>query len=73
MKGNQNSIRQELFEPFLKSGVHSALQHDAIVDGGEADYAIVETEANEVAKAAVRAMKNSRYVRSQDIIYFSFY
>ena len=45
---------------FAKSGVHSALQHDAIVEGDQADYVIIESEANEVARRAVRAMKSSR-------------
>ena len=45
---------------FKKSGVHSALQHDAIVDSNTPDFAIVESEASEVAKKAVRAMKESR-------------
>ena len=45
---------------FAKSGVHSALQHDAIVDNDTPDFAIVESEAAEAAKKAVRAMKESR-------------
>ena len=45
---------------FSKSGVHSALQHDAIVDNDTPDFAIIETEATEVAKRAVKAMKESR-------------
>merc|ERR1712059_95597 len=43
-----------------KSGVHSAVQHEAIVDADVADYAILESEANETARKAVRAMKDSR-------------
>ena len=45
---------------FAKSGVHSALQHDAIVDNDTPDFAIAESEATEVARRAVRAMKESR-------------
>ena len=45
---------------FAKSGVHSALQHDAIVDNDTPDFAIAESEASEVARRAVRAMKESR-------------
>ena len=56
-KSQNNYVLAKLF---AKSGVHSALQHDAIVDGDQADYAIVESEANEVARRAVRAMKSSR-------------
>ena len=45
---------------FSKTGVHSAVQHDMIVDGGGADNAIVEAEANKLAKEAVKALKMSR-------------
>ena len=57
---DQSQDNYVLAKLFSKSGVHSALQHDAIVEADQADYAIVETEANEVARAAVRAMKASR-------------
>ena len=57
---DQSQDNYVLAKLFSKSGVHSALQHDAIVEGEQADYAIVESEANEVARNAVRAMKNSR-------------
>merc|ERR1711936_154128 len=57
---DQSQDNYVLAKLFSKSGVHSALQHDAIVEGDQADYAIVESEANEVARSAVRAMKNSR-------------
>ena len=29
---------------FKKSGVHSAVQHDVIMDNSTADYAVIETE-----------------------------
>lgn len=49
---------------FQKSGVHSALRHDVIVgDGGGdtvADYELVETEAERVAKEAVDSLRASR-------------
>ena len=56
-KSQNNYVLAKLF---AKSGVHSALQHDTIVDGDQADYAIVESEANEVARRAVLAMRSSR-------------
>ena len=40
-KSQNNYVLAKLF---AKSGVHSILQHDAIVDGDQADYAIVESE-----------------------------
>jgi hypothetical protein len=46
---------------FAKSGgVHSALRHDAIVDDAAADHALLEAEAAQAAKAAVRALRDSR-------------
>ena len=42
---------------FKKSGVHSALRHDAIVDSGAPDYAIVESEAKKVAAEAAARLK----------------
>lgn len=45
---------------FSKSGVHAALRHDKIVDTNEADYMIVEKEAEVVAKKAIDALKRSR-------------
>lgn len=36
------------------------MQHDRIMEEGPADYALVEGEAEKVAKAAVRALKESR-------------
>lgn len=35
-------------------GVLSALRHDSIIDAGDPDYALVEGEAERVAKEAVR-------------------
>lgn len=41
-------------------GVQTAVQHDTIVNSGDPDYTIVESEANKVAQSAVRALKESR-------------
>ena len=39
---------------FLRTiGVLSALRHESIVNGGEPDYALIEKEAESVAKQAV--------------------
>ncbi|XP_031563807.1 DNA excision repair protein ERCC-6-like [Actinia tenebrosa] len=45
---------------FKDGGVHSVLRHDVIMDSGNPDYTLVETEANRVAKQAVMALKKSR-------------
>ncbi|XP_057704062.1 DNA excision repair protein ERCC-6 isoform X2 [Corythoichthys intestinalis] len=45
---------------FKKSGIHSVMQHDSIIDSSNPDYVLVEAEANKVAKDALRALKVSR-------------
>ncbi|XP_075738929.1 DNA excision repair protein ERCC-6 isoform X7 [Rhipicephalus microplus] len=49
-----------LHKLFKKSGVHSAMQHDAIVDSAAPDYALVEGEAERVAQQAIRRLRESR-------------
>lgn len=48
-----------LLSHFL-TGVHSALQHDAIVNSGNSDHILVENEAQRVATQAAEALKRSR-------------
>ena len=36
------------------------MQHDTIMSSGDPDFAIVEAEANRVAKSAAKALKESR-------------
>ena len=49
------------FRLFKKSGVHSALKHDVIMDGdGGADFALIDAEAERVAKEAVQRLRDSR-------------
>uniref|UniRef100_A0A3Q3QYY4 DNA excision repair protein ERCC-6 n=1 Tax=Monopterus albus TaxID=43700 RepID=A0A3Q3QYY4_MONAL len=45
---------------FKKSGIHSVMQHDSIMDSSSSDYVLVEAEANRVAKDALKALKVSR-------------
>ena len=46
---------------FKNSGVHSALKHDVIMDGdGGADFALIDAEAERVAKEAVSRLRDSR-------------
>jgi hypothetical protein len=41
-------------------GIQTAMRHDTIMEGGYADYVLVEGEAQRVAKEAVQALKESR-------------
>ncbi|KAM3912905.1 DNA excision repair protein ERCC-6 [Leptodactylus fuscus] len=43
-----------------KSGVHSVMKHDVIMDASNADYVLVEEEASRVAQEAMRVLKVSR-------------
>ncbi|KAI8921822.1 P-loop containing nucleoside triphosphate hydrolase protein [Entophlyctis helioformis] len=45
---------------FSKTGVHAALQHDAIMDASNPEAQIVEREATKVATDAIAALKRSR-------------
>ncbi|CAF4505336.1 unnamed protein product, partial [Rotaria sp. Silwood2] len=60
----QNDIDKEkddyvLSKLFKKSVVHSALQHDNIVDHSINDYVFIETEAHRYAEEAVKALRKS--------------
>ncbi|KAL1780813.1 DNA excision repair protein ERCC-6 [Sigmodon hispidus] len=57
----QSSDDYVLEKLFKKSvGVHSVVKHDAIMDGTNPDYVLVEAEANRVAQDALKALKFSR-------------
>ncbi|KAM9847677.1 DNA excision repair protein ERCC-6 [Aulostomus maculatus] len=45
---------------FKKSGIHSVMQHDTIMESSNPDYVMVEAEANRVARDALKALKVSR-------------
>ncbi|XP_051897601.1 DNA excision repair protein ERCC-6 [Pristis pectinata] len=45
---------------FKKSGIHSVMQHDVIMESSNPDYVLVEAEANRVAQEALKALKASR-------------
>uniref|UniRef100_A0A8C7IFH6 DNA excision repair protein ERCC-6 n=1 Tax=Oncorhynchus kisutch TaxID=8019 RepID=A0A8C7IFH6_ONCKI len=45
---------------FKKSGIHSVMQHDSIMEASNPDFVLVEAEANRVAKDALKALKVSR-------------
>ncbi|TID15809.1 hypothetical protein CANINC_004338 [Pichia inconspicua] len=60
---NSKNVLSELFE---KSGIHSAVEHDAIIDGTHAGSAasasamLVDNEATRISNEAVAALKESR-------------
>ncbi|XP_010279803.1 PREDICTED: DNA excision repair protein ERCC-6-like [Phaethon lepturus] len=56
-KKNDDYVLEKLFK---KSGVHSVMKHDAIIEASCADHVLVEAEANRVAQDALRALKVSR-------------
>nr|XP_005481307.3 DNA excision repair protein ERCC-6 isoform X1 [Zonotrichia albicollis] len=56
-KKNDDYVLQKLFK---KSGVHSVMKHDAIMDASNADHVLEEAEANRVAQDALRALRLSR-------------
>lgn len=41
------------------SGVQTALKHDTLIEGGDPDSIIVESEANRIAQSAARALRES--------------
>ncbi|KAA0193871.1 hypothetical protein HAZT_HAZT003111 [Hyalella azteca] len=45
---------------FKRSGVHTALSHDAIVNSSDPDYLLLQSEADRVAKEAMKALRASR-------------
>lgn len=46
--------------PWFSTGIHSVMQHDAIMESSNPDYVLVEAEADRVAKDALKALKVSR-------------
>ena len=42
---------------FKKSGVHSAVSHDVVIEEGGPDFALVEGEAERIAKDAVSKLR----------------
>lgn len=59
-KNEKRSDDYVLAKLFKKSGIHSVMKHDTIMEASNPDYVLVEAEANRVAKDALRALKVSR-------------
>ncbi|XP_071336853.1 DNA excision repair protein ERCC-6 isoform X2 [Trachinotus anak] len=59
-KDRKKSDDYVLEKLFKKSGIHSVMQHDTIMESSNPDYVLVEAEANRVAKDAMKALKVSR-------------
>ncbi|NWI92567.1 ERCC6 protein, partial [Pitta sordida] len=56
-KKNDDYVLRKLFK---KSGVHSVMKHDAIMEASSVDHVLEEAEASRVAQDALRALKISR-------------
>ena len=48
------------------TGLHSAFHHDNMVNGGDPDYVLLESEAEHVAQGAARALLQSRLQCNED-------
>ncbi|KAI5108055.1 DNA excision repair protein ERCC-6, partial [Silurus meridionalis] len=59
-KNGQRNDDYVLAKLFKKSGIHSVMKHDTIMEASNPDYVLVESEANRVAKDALKALKVSR-------------
>ncbi|XP_077092868.1 DNA excision repair protein ERCC-6 isoform X2 [Siphateles boraxobius] len=59
-KNEKKSDDYVLAKLFKKSGIHSVMKHDTIMESSNPDYVLVEAEASRVAKDALRALKVSR-------------
>lgn len=59
-KDEQKNDDYVLAKLFKKSGIHSVMKHDTIMESSNPDYVLVEAEANRVAKDALKALKVSR-------------
>nr|CAB3243327.1 DNA excision repair protein ERCC-6 [Phallusia mammillata] len=55
-KNSDEYVLTKLF----KKGVHTAMEHSTIMNSSTPDYALVESEANRVAKEAIKNLKLSR-------------
>ena len=63
-KESDDYVLSKLFKAKKKNGgqsyIHTALQHEKIVDNTTPDFSLVEQEAERIAQDAVRALKESR-------------
>lgn len=63
-KQSDDYVLSKLFKSKKKNGgkslLHTALQHDLIVENSDPDFALIEMEAEKVASEAVKALKESR-------------
>eukprot|EP00066_Takifugu_rubripes_P002330 XP_003964192.1 PREDICTED: DNA excision repair protein ERCC-6-like [Takifugu rubripes] len=59
-EGPKKSDDYVLAKLFKKSGIHSVMQHDTIMESSNPDFVLVEAEANRVANDALKALKISR-------------
>ncbi|VEU19821.1 DEKNAAC100090 [Brettanomyces naardenensis] len=63
IKSNDDDDTGFVSQIFKRSGVHSALEHDSILNQGSEtapSYDVIEGEANRIAREAVQALRSSR-------------
>lgn len=70
-KETDDYVLSKLFKAKKKNGgqsyIHTALQHDKVVDNTFPDFSLVEQEADRIAKDAIKKLKNSRkYCKTAD-------
>ncbi|KAL5702314.1 Protein CHROMATIN REMODELING 8 [Ranunculus cassubicifolius] len=61
----ETNVLQSLFSA---QGIHSAMNHDVIMDAHDEEKIKLEEQASQVAKRAAEALRQSRILRSQDSI-----
>ncbi|KAG6549739.1 hypothetical protein Mapa_008719 [Marchantia paleacea] len=70
VEGEQEETQEEesriLKDLFEANGIHSAMDHDAILGVSETEKAKVDLEADRVAKRAADAIRQSRMIRASD-------
>ncbi|XP_042316777.1 DNA excision repair protein ERCC-6 isoform X2 [Sceloporus undulatus] len=57
LRKNEDYVLEKLFR---KSGIHSVMKHDVIMESSSPDYVLVEAEASRVAQDALKALRISR-------------
>lgn len=74
-KGKADQKEKELDEEtnllqslFNANGIHSAMNHDVIMDAHDDEKMRLDEQASQVAKRAAEALRQSRMIRSQDSI-----
>ncbi|XP_058094603.1 protein CHROMATIN REMODELING 8-like isoform X2 [Magnolia sinica] len=62
----ETNVLKSLFDA---QGIHSAMNHDVIMNANDGEKMRLEEQANQVAKRAAEALRKSRMLRSQEVVY----